>query len=624
MRFVGSKFSALLSLVGLAFFATATAFCAEEAEMRNIGQNTCTSSEKWKLNAGIPEDARVHFDTYLANHESSIVTFSHALALRKIANTPEVRTFSEYWLARSLFGSTLKHSAYQGFLSILREPVSAEVAPFQAAALNCLNEIFQSNPTMTLPPTVWKHMIELGAFTSRHISEPLQNAVAQLVLQELPRQKLTPEILQLIQNLPKKSAHAAFSQMIYAVHTQQYKKAVEWGNKLLTQTKMPDFLNRFKDSLYLLMGRSHYALKQYEQAIHYFKQVSKSSNMLAHSLTDLAWSYLQSDMLREAIGTSINLQSGTLRRTFSPESPMIMAMALNELCQYPESVRAISLFRRNYKNPYFWLTEWKHKGAPSDLLYKTTVQFLKSDKKAAAQFHVPPPVVIEWLRSPSFIARQDEINLLYDEQDASKKLGKEGSQEQALFASKLLHTIREVKKRYDATAIQLKPGQSLPVALQKDLDMLREQVLNYRKLRKAAPVWQRIMAAHTTRAPKLEVTLIQDINRDLRELTLYMHRTLENVAENNQLIEVEIYNGASQDIIWQNAHPDYADVAKDMKSEDQKAVDSSKTYNWGHTALGLEGTGEIWEDELGSFKADLYDNCNNKDRYLAIKLTPKQ
>ena len=62
-----------------------------------------------------------------------------------------------------------------------------------------------------------------------------------------------------------------------------------------------------------------------------------------------------------------------------------------------------------------------------------------------------------------------------------------------------------------------------------------------------------------------EKKLVARINADLDARTLRMLDQLEEIAENVQLIEIEIYNGASHDIIWQNAHPDYKEIAKKMK-----------------------------------------------------------
>ena len=101
-----------------------------------------------------------------------------------------------------------------------------------------------------------------------------------------------------------------------------------------------------------------------------------------------------------------------------------------------------------------------------------------------------------------------------------------------------------------------------------------------------------------------------------------MLNQIEEIAENNQFIEVEIFNGASQDVIWQNAHPDYKEVVSRLNDE-QKKSSKEKVWNWGKAAYNItddEESHEIWEDELGSFKADLFDNCSSKERYLSVKL----
>src|SRR6185437_5883858 len=105
----------------------------------------------------------------------------------------------------------------------------------------------------------------------------------------------------------------------------------------------------------------------------------------------------------------------------------------------------------------------------------------------------------------------------------------------------------------------------------------------------------------------------------IKEDNVRMLTQLDEIAENIQLIEVEIYNGASQDIIWQNAHPDYKKIAEQMKDQ-REAVERSKTWDWGREVAGSDDSQEIWEDELGSFKANLFDNCSSKDKYIAIRM----
>src|SRR5262249_43162896 len=157
---------------------------------------------------------------------------------------------------------------------------------------------------------------------------------------------------------------------------------------------------RYVDPARLLLARSYYANGNFKGAVTQLKLIGRGSNDLSESLSELAWAFLMDERYNEAIGASISLQAGGLRHTFAPEAPMVMSMALNELCQYPDAVRAIQVFRRNYESPHRWLTEWETH--PKDL-YPLAAQFLNKGKE------VPERVASEWVRSPLFISHQDEI-----------------------------------------------------------------------------------------------------------------------------------------------------------------------------------------------------------------------
>jgi hypothetical protein len=309
----------------------------------------------------------------------------------------------------------------------------------------------------------------------------------------------------------------------------------------------------------------------------------------------------------------MNLQAGGLRHTFAPEAPMVLAMALNELCQYPESLRAIRVFLKNYHEPYEWLKKWK--ASPDQALYSTALHFIQKQ-----EVNVPVRVASEWVRSPLFISHQEEINLLFDEKDAANQIGKIGSQEQAKLAQEIKEKARDLRAKIQEAKTSLKPGADLPPKLVKELALLRTQVSHYRRLRAAAPSWHQILANHVRRASGIEQKLVAEINTDLKTKNLLMFAQLEEILENNQLIEVEIYNGASSDLIWQNAHPDYKQVMKKVR-DDRSVASADKVWDWGTEKLDDAEAGEIWEDELGSFNAKTFDNCSNKERYLALKRT---
>ena len=164
----------------------------------------------------------------------------------------------------------------------------------------------------------------------------------------------------------------------------------------------------------------------------------------------------------------------------------------------------------------------------------------------------------------------------------------------------------------------MKEGDHLPSLLMADMLALKEMILHYRRLQQGAPVWHTILANYRKTVPATESKLLGAVNADLKARSQRMLSQLEEIAENIQLIEVEIYNGASQDIIWKNAHPDYQKVAASLTEEHHKEQ-AAKTWDWGRTPANMDDDGaEVWEDELGSFSANLYDNCESKDRYLAL------
>jgi hypothetical protein len=292
-----------------------------------------------------------------------------------------------------------------------------------------------------------------------------------------------------------------------------------------------------------------------------------------------------------------------------------MAMAMNELCQFPESVRAIGIFRKNYEQPYHWLTSWSQQ-ADASKLYKTSVEFIQRKPT-----QVPERIASEWIRSPLFISTQEEINVYFDERDVTPKISKAAADEQRWIANDILKKARELKPKLKLAKMKLKPGQPLSNSIRDQLAELKDEVIHWRRMQLAAPVWSVISKRYLATIPTQQGKLIARINDDLKTRNLRMLSQLEEISENIQLIEVEIYNGASEDIIWQNAHPDYKQVAKSFREE---ATAPDKVWDWGRSIANSDDNTEIWEDELGSFKANIFDNCSSKDRYLSLHLNRRK
>jgi len=590
-----------------------------QAKLSASGDRVCTANERWLFdNSAIKPDTVQVFENFLGKRLQPVQGFAEAMALRKTAGSAEsneMKFFAEYWISRSLLEGKLVHIAYNGFVSIVSRPLTPETAGVQLAALECLEQIYYQYPAVSLPADLGPKMEEyLNYATAFKKKEVVWQSTGILfrskIADETPSQQYYNSIIKL---LAGSGVHENFAKALWAAKQAKHKETVALLEKFLRNTSIPPSLKRYVDYAQIILARSYYALGEFDQASSHLKLVSKSSNELAESLSELSWSYLQEGSYPEAIGTAMNLQAGGLRHTFAPEAPMVMAMALNEICQYPESVKAINIFRKNYEKPYDWLRANPSLNSTSEGYYPLAVQYLR--KKGT----VPERIASEWVRSPLFISNQNEINLLFDEKDFTVKLSHSGAHEQKKLEQDILKNAHELTMKLRSTRKNLQPGQDLPQKLVEKLAELKRNIIHYARLQRAAPKWRTILASYNRRAPQMEGKLIASINQDLSKKTRRMHMQIEEIAENLQLVEVEIYNGASQDIIWQNAHPDYKEAAKKMSDDHQQAT-ADKVWDWGHAPVSNDEYAEVWEDELGSFKANLYDNCSSKDRFLSIRL----
>lgn len=601
-----SKFAIIIALLNFLVFVSMSS--ANQPLKETSVTKACTKFENWNLSKEIPQDSADEFALFLRQKRSHARGFSEGLALRQFAENTESKYFGEYWISRALFASKLYHLSQLGFSSIAARPVNKSTLPFQLAALECLASTQEMFPTIFISDQVGNNLHQYP------MSATVQKAAFLYFMNELGQGASKEKLSKILTLLKDSVSYEALANGLYHASQKNHTQVIKWMSKLLVgqKTSFPSAIRKYKEQARMVLARSFYRTGEYKQAELQLRNISKSSNELARALSELSWAYLMQNKYRSAVGTAINLQSGGLRKTFAPETPMVMAMALNELCRYPESIQAINAFKVAYRPSYNWLSEWrKNKGKFEHQYYSMIIDFLKGKS------NLPDKVGTEWLRSPLFLTRQEEINLLYDEAQDAKKLARKGQAEQYRMAEKLLTKIQSFKPQYKVAKMKLKPGERLPIPILKNVEVIKHQIREYQRYVRAAPVWRRILSGHEENVPKIKSNLVAAVNRDMHKTTGRMIWQLTRIAENNYFIEAEIFDGASQDIIWQNAHPNYKKVAKEMKDEQDRRI-ASKVWNWGKTKGGFTGTGEIWEDELGSFQADLYNNCSSKDKYLAL------
>lgn len=569
--------------------------------------DACSPAEAWAY-GDLPADGVAAFEESRLMRSSKVRSFAEALAFRREAKSLNEKSFGEYWISRSLRTAKLPFAAAAGFTqTALREGAPRAV---QQAAVDCLLEINAETPAVEISERVVDSLKDWPA------SRTKARAAAYEIRRRAGRGESVDKWSYLAKWTSGYPAYETFATLIVNVAKGDHENAVNFGEVYLNNKDRERDLARYDDSLRILVGRAHFSQRRFEPATRWLQSVQKSSNDLAHSLSDLSWAQLRAEQPAAAIGTAIGLQSGALRRTFAPEATMVMAMSFNELCHYPEALRAVSHFRGTYEHAYRWLEDWRNKGSSSKGLYTQAINFVKKTKGPGT---APDNVASEWIRTPHFIARQDAIRSWMNINEAARRFADEARALQVADARDLMETIRGVRLRYEKIRPAVEAGESdLTPALKKDIDILRRKVASYRKIKAASGPWSSTVKHLEARSSSERARLVADVENELGAVTGRMSLQLEEIAENLHFLEVEIYQGASQDLIWQNAHPDFKELVMTFKKENSRR-DLASTWSWGSVQGAIEGAGEVWEDELGAFKADIVDNCESKDKYLTVK-----
>ncbi len=594
-------------------------------------ENACDGSEGWTYSASVPEEAQNEFGKMLTDPSAIYNGFQGAIHFMYSNHALELATLGEYWVSRSLLNAKLVPLAHRGFNAIVSKPSHPKIIGIQLAAMECLNILHRNHPSLGLSAQAIQNLLIfptqlVPAGKKKIIAEAginvLKTWMSQAARSKAAEAQLTVLFPRLLNIWKGSGAFERLGRGLYNERIEKYQDAVRDLKAFVDDQPLPHALEPQLDLAYLVMARSHYLLKQYDRAADAYRKVPKSSNHLTQALTELSWAYLLENRHREAIGTSVDLVRSILGKTFSPEAPMIASIALNELCQFPLAIQTVQIFRKRYGRTYQWLYDWYTKrNQDSGSLYKLAVNFLQDPEQN--KFNPPRMIANEWLRSPIFIASQEEINLLLDTQSGLSKLirgflkDSESKQEELIVSiRKKARELSQQAAGYRGKSRTKRVSGSSATEWEVGMDELRRDLTTLRNRRIGSQLWRNLLADLQKRIPASSQALISKINEDLARRNNRMIQRIVRVAQNTQFVEVEIFNGAGEDMIWRNAHPDYKDIVGKIKDQDK--FKDSMVWKWGASSIDDEGK-EQWEDEFAWAAAELRDECSNKNKYLMIK-----
>ncbi|MBI4404321.1 MAG: hypothetical protein HY537_09185 [Deltaproteobacteria bacterium] len=503
-------------------------------------QGACTDSEKWEVKGKVPAEMLDLFKSIPTDPDKNIEKLKSVISLQANSHR-ERKIIADFWFFRTLFQLGLIHPSQSGFARVASESKLKGLGSIQRACVQCLAKIHtdrrhlpfskqETNALLQIPMSQIPHSIEelfwelRARWLLKQLSEdepnqpqPLERNLA--LFESNNQYKFVAEALVLLQRGEKASMAKRLSE-------------------LLRNNRIPASFSPIADFGHLVLARLEAENAQYAAALSEYGKISQRSQWYFPALLESAWISLHQKNYERAIGLVYNLHGSHVPPSLTAEGLIIASIAFSETCYFPEAKRALHILKKAFSDSYGWLDKLER--SKKQDLYALAVNFVNK------KHMLPSPVAAEWLRSPLFLAGQEEINLILDERQMLETL------------LKRLIPLLDIKGKAAAAHY-----------------LVEEQ--KHGHLRESA--------------------LISQLNRDLSIISTKMFSRLRERWTDGRMIEIEILSKAGDEMRSQPSQ------------NDSLAAAGFAVWRWGkQAALSLEND-EIWADELGAFRAAIKSKC---------------
>jgi tetratricopeptide (TPR) repeat protein len=537
------------------------AAAAAPAKSFSAGTKSCTEEENWFYGTSVTAFVREKLGPVPKDFKSASESMVSSYAVKMGASVPEVASLADYRLGRAFYELKLMHLAEQTFIGLLASypPGTPGTQAIKIAALACLNRIHRQYPSMGVASEAAASLgkVDVNRLHDERkqaIREAMATSASRKLFVNGPQAAISAEMAFLAGSGP----YEDFVRSLGPLLVGKPEEMIAPLERFLRHPVLPEALKAQADGAYLNLAHAYYDTGKYDKAVEAFKKVKPQSNFYSRSLLGAAWAQMMTKAYSGAAGSAYNLLVGGLRGTFNPDASVIISMALFENCNNREARDALAVFRKRYDGAYKWLYDWNLRRRKGPVpLYPTVAEFLGGGKG------VPAVVASEWIRSPLFIAEQQEMNLLFDGAETARKL------------------IAELKP--EPRSAGLKPALTLKA----------------------------VLSRFVQRVPTTQQATLARIESELQSRTVAMIPLIVEAYETAQLIEVEIYNQVGDELTRKAlaAKPGTGGVARALASGDMPVLAWGKVSGAG--ADDDEG-GETWEDELGAIRTEIKDACTRK------------
>jgi hypothetical protein len=364
--------------------------------------------------------------------------------------------------------------------------------------------------------------------------------------------------------------------------------------------------NATLDSLVNLnLARVRFAKGDFKGANDSYLQVPKDHPLWIQGLIEQGWAQLNMDDAPGAIGNMYSLHSPYFKSVFIPESWVVRTLGYIDICQYGDAYKTLGRLEQQYVDWMNKVDGFIAKNKTPDVYYNLVKTYLKN-KSDANQMELPYQVIREIGRQRSFLNVQGFINVLEDELTQYNFIKDIIRKDQAQLSGRISKT----KERIAKLTENLNAAKTNPALVKNVSEWTgnkRAEEILLRRLEFRSDVYKTSSLGYE----KLKTTMANRVDRDKgnlrtragQELAVQLKGIKTRIAqilEGNEFLRYEIFAGSGESIRYQNAGG-----AGQSAQRLPANVKPQKLLNW-------EFDGEYWEDEIGSYRSTLKNNCPKK------------
>lgn len=422
------------------------------------------------------------------------------------------------------------------------------------------------------------------------------------------------------EKISEKSSRYAEARYLYGVALYGLKKTKEAQQAL---TALREWMNKkgkrdknLEALIAVNVARMHFTQGRYQSANEEYLKVPKDHPLWVQALIEQGWTQLNIDDPEGAIGNMYSLHSPYFKAVFMPESWVVRTIGYIDICQYGDAYKTLTRLEQLHSGWQTSINQYLKANKSPSAYYSTVKNYLrgKSDRDVDG---LPYQVIREIARQRGFLNSQGAINVLEDEIGQYNFIYGMVKKDQSDVAQRLAKThARLTKIRADLAKVKTTPELIKHINEWNGHRRLEEQLMRSYEFQKqlfesARKGYVKMKQQALARIDKDKGQHRHSAGRALMSHLKDISGRIAQIVEGNEFLRYEIFSGSGENIRFQVSGGKVGETKRIPAN-----VKPQKILNW-------EFDGEYWEDEIGSYRSTLKNNCPKNAR-TALRVNTEQ